>query len=149
MKPITTWILIANGARARILEHKALGAGIKAIKGMEFFDEKLSTSDIMADKSGRAFASVGNSRSAIELKTDPVAKREAEFALILAQTLNKKYQSKAFNRLIIFAAPNALGDLRQSLNNDVSNNIIAEITKDLTKVPNDEIAKHLKDVMLI
>ncbi len=149
MKPVTTWILIANGARARVLEHKSNSTSLKAIKGMEFSDEALSISDIMADKAGRAFASVGASRSAMVQRTDPVAKREADFINLVADNLNKKYVNNGFDRLVIFAAHNAMGDLRKALSVELNNAIIAEIPKDLTKVPNNDIAKHLKDVLLV
>ncbi len=149
MKPITTWILIANGARARILEHKALGSGITALEGMEYSQQSLSSSQIMADKPGRAFSTAGTARSAMQPSTDPVAKREADFAHNLAEILNDKFSIKAFDRLAIFAAPKAMGDIREALSENIKTAIIAEIAKDLTKVPNDKIAKHLEDVMVV
>ncbi|VAW18780.1 hypothetical protein MNBD_ALPHA12-2305 [hydrothermal vent metagenome] len=149
MKPVITWILIADGARARILEHKGLGSGVAALKGMEFSAERLKSSEIMADKPGRAFASNGASRSAIEPKTDPVAKREADFMAMLAGVLNEKQTSAAFDRLVLIAAPRALGDLRKSLSEPVREIIYAELAKDLTKTPNDKIGKHLEEVMVV
>ncbi len=149
MKPVITWILIADGARARILEHKGPGSGVAAVKGMEFSAEKLKPSDIMADKPGRAFSSAGVSRSAIEPKTDPVAKREADFMAMLAGVLNVKHNSAAFARLVLVAAPKALGDLRKALGEPVRKIVHAEIAKDLTKTPNDKIGKHLEEVMLV
>ncbi len=149
MKSANTWILIANGARARILEHKSAASGIKPMKGMEYSNETLSSSEIMADKPGRAFATTGNARSAMQPRTDPVAKRELDFMRMVAEILNDAYSDKSFDRLVIFAAHKAMGDLRPALNEGVLKAIIAEIPKDLTKVPNDEIAKHLEDVMLV
>jgi protein required for attachment to host cells len=149
MKPITTWILIANGARARVLEHISSSHNITAVKDMEYSQESLSSSEIMADKPGRAFSTAGTSRSAMQPATDPVAKREADFAHGLAEILNDKFSKKAFNRLVIFAAPKTLGDIREALSENIKTAIIAEIAKDLTKVPNDKIAKHLEDVMVV
>ncbi len=149
MKPVITWILIADGARARILEHKGPGSGIAAIKGMEFSAERLKSSEIMADRPGRAFSSTGKSRSAIEPKTDPVAKREADFMAMLAEVLNAKQNSAKFARLVLIAAPRALGDLRKYLSDSVREMVHAEIAKDLTKTPNDKIGKHLEEVMLV
>ncbi|MCF6303482.1 MAG: host attachment protein [Devosiaceae bacterium] len=149
MKPVITWILIADGARARVLEHKGPGSGLIAIRNMEFSSEKLTASDIMADKPGRAFASTGNARSAIEPRTDPVAKREADFVRMLAETLQDPLAKSRFDRLILVAAPRALGELRKALSTPLTQSVYAEIAKDLTKVPNDQIAKHLKQVMVI
>ncbi len=149
MKPFTTWILIANGARARVLEHKGLGSGVSAIKGMDYSQIALSSSEIMSDKPGRAFSTAGTSRSAMQSPTDPVAKREADFAQMLADVLDDKFSKKAFDRLVIFAAPKAMGDIRDALSEATKTAVLAEIPKDLTKVPNDEIDKHLKDVMVV
>ncbi len=149
MKPVITWILIADGARARILEHRGPGSGLAAVKDMEFSWEKLSASDIMADRPGRAFASTGEARSAIEPRTDPVAKREADFVRMLAGVLRDPAADASFDRLVLVAAPKALGELRKALSSPVSQSVYAEIAKDLTKTPNDKISKHLKDVMVI
>ncbi|MCF6344479.1 MAG: host attachment protein [Devosiaceae bacterium] len=149
MKPIITWILITNGYRSRVIEHSAVGSGLKEVKGMELSDEVLSMSEIMADKPGRSFSTAGTSRSAMQQRTNPVDKREADFIRLVADNLNKKFSNKGFDRLIIFASPSSMGDLRKVLSEDLQNTIYAEIDKDLTKVPNDQIAKHLKDVMVV
>jgi len=150
MKPVITWILIADGARARILEHKGPGSGVSAVDGMEFSAEKLKSSDIMADKPGRAFSSQGASRFAIEPKTDPVAKREADFMAMLAGVLEeKKNNATVFDRLVLIAAPRALGELRKALSNSIREIIYAELAKDLTKTPNDKVGKHLEEVMVV
>ena len=132
MKPVITWILIADGARARVLEHKGPGSGIATVNGMEFSAEKLKSSDIMADKPGRAFSSQGARRSAIEPKTDPVAKREADFMAMLAGVLEeKKNNGTPFDRLVLIAAPRALGDLRKALSEPVRKIVHAEIAKEI------------------
>ncbi len=149
MKPATTWILITNGARARVLGHKTIGTKLYEVEGMEFSDDVLSISQIMADKAGRAFISMSPARSAMQPKTDPVAKREADFIRLIAYILDEKYRNNCFDRLVIFASKRAMGDLRKMLSEDVKGAIIAEISKDLTNVPDKEIEKHLKNVMLI
>ncbi len=44
---------------------------------------------------------------------------------------------------IIAAPPRTLAELRQSFNADVRERIIAELDKDLTRIPVEEIKKHL------
>ncbi len=149
MKPATTWILITNGARARVLGHKSIGSELYEVEGMEFSDDVLSISQIMADKAGRAFISMSPARSAMQPKTDPVAKREADFIRLIADILDTKYRNNCFDRLVIFASARAMGDLRKTLSEEVKGVIIAEITKDLTKVPDKEIKKYLENVMLV
>jgi protein required for attachment to host cells len=149
MKPLTTWILIADGARARVLENTGPGKGVAEVAGLEFADEHLRSSDIMADKPGRAFSSAGEGRSAMEPSTDPVQKRQSDFARRLAETLEKKRRQKAFDRLVLVAAPAALGHLRSALTPQLREAVSGELAKDLTKVPNPDIPKHLMGVLAV
>lgn len=147
MKPTITWVLIADGARARVLEHKGPGKGLREVRGLEFSDEHLRSGDIMADRPGRSFSSSGHDRSAMEPKTDPIDKREADFVAKLAEVLDKKLSEGAFDRLILTAAPHALGDLRKVLTPQLQAKVAAELAKDLTKIPNQDIIKHLDGLL--
>lgn len=149
MKATKTWILIADGARARVLENTGPGKGVNEVDGLEFSQEPLQNKDIMTDKPGRAFSSVGHGRSGMEPPTDPADKREADFVANLANVLDKKLQKGAFDRLIIAAAPQALGNLRKALSAQVQDKVHAELAKDLTKIPNDEVHKHFEDVLAV
>lgn len=149
MKPKTTWILIADGARARVLQNTGPGKGLAEVKGLEFAQDRLKTQDIMADKPGRAFASAGHGRSAMEPPTDPVEKREADFVADLARVLDAQFAEGAFDRLIVAAAPTALGTLRKAMTPRVGAVISAELPKDLTKIPNADMGKHLEEVLAV
>lgn len=147
MKPKITWVLIADGARARILQHKGPGLGLEALDGMEFSDERLQARDIMADKPGRSFNSGAPGRAAMEYSTDPVAKKEADFASQLARALKEHLDHGDYEQLVLAAAPKTLGNLRQLMPKQVQSTIEAEIPKDLTRVPNDQIEKHFEKVL--
>ena len=69
MKKIITWILIADGTQARVLEHTGPGKGLVTIKGLDWSIPPLQTQDINADRPGRSHSSVGSGRSAMEPKT--------------------------------------------------------------------------------
>lgn len=149
MKPVITWILIADGARARVLEHAGPGKGLSEVNGLEFSQERLQGKDIWADKPGRSFNSVGAGRAAMEPPTDPVDKREADFVGMLADVLDRKNRDGAFDRLIIAAAPQALGDLRKAMSPQLQAKIETEIAKDLTRIPNDDVVKHFSGVLAV
>ena len=88
MKPIVTWIVVADGGRMRIFENDGPGKGLAQVKGLAVEDEHLTDQDIEADRPGRSFASVGHGRSAIEPHTDPVEFRETAFAGRIADLLD-------------------------------------------------------------
>lgn len=149
MKPTVTWILLADGAQAKVFSHSGPGSGLTPVTDLQFEDETLKARDIMADRPGRSFASAGHGRSAMEYSSDPVAVRETRFVKSVADAIERKFQQSAFSRLIIAAAPAALGDLRDALSEGVKAAVIAEMPKNLTNLPTPELEKHFDDVLVV
>lgn len=149
MKPIRTWILIADGARARVLENTGPGRGLHAIDGLSFERDCPPTHEIVDDREGRSFSSVGPGRSAMEPTSDPRRLLKRDFVRGLAQMLGDGLQSDRFDRLVIVAAPQALGDLRAALPEGVRSKVVGELAQDLTKTPDHELAAHLEKVLAV
>jgi len=150
MKPTITWIVIADGDQAKVFEHEGPGKGLRAIKDLQFEQEHLKAQEIMADKPGRAFSSAGpGARSSMEYSSDPVAVRERRFVERLADMLNEKQQQGKFDRLVIAAAPAALGDIRPALSDKVKETILAEMPKDLTNVPTQKLGQHFEGLIAV
>jgi protein required for attachment to host cells len=147
MKPTRTWVLIADGARARILQNDGPGKGLHEVEGCVFHGDHAATHEIMSDREGRSHTSVGPGRSAIEAHSDPHRELKKKFAHQLADVLASRLRSKAYDRLVIVAAPSALGDLRAAISEQVRAKLTGEVAKDLTKTPDGEVAGHLKDVL--
>ncbi len=149
MKPIRTWILIADGARARIVENDGPGKGLAAVPGMVFEGEHGATHNLVDDREGRTHASVGTNRSAIDARHDPHRQLKKDFARHLAETLASADARKSFDRLVLVAAPVMLGDLREQLSEHVKAKVVGELAQDLTKIPNSEVSSHLTNVVAL
>ena len=149
MKKTVTWILIADGTQARVLEHNGPGKGLQAVDDLMFEQTPLKASEIMADRPGRSFSSVGHGRSAIEPSSDPVAVRERRFVENVAEELERKRQQHAFDQLIVVAAPTALGDLRPAFSKGLRDSIVAELPKDLTKLPTAQLGQHFDGLLVV
>jgi protein required for attachment to host cells len=67
----------------------------------------------------------------------------------LADVLDERHQAGAFQRLVIAAAPAALGDLRPALSDEVRETILAELPKDLTNVPTPKLAEHFNGLIAV
>ena len=147
MKPTRTWVLIADGARARILENLGPGHGLTARDGLVFHGDHSATHDLVSDRQGRSFSSHGPGRSAIEAHTDPHRDLKTKFANRLAEALTNGLEQNAFDRLVIVASPVTLGDLRSVISDRVRAKVVGEVAQDLTKLPNGEIATHLQHVL--
>lgn len=93
-----------------------------------------------SDQPGRAFASAGGVRSAME-EVDWHTIEENRFAREVAQALERVVRERKVKALVIAAPPRTLAELRQALHADVKSRIIAELGKDFTKHPVGEIEK--------
>lgn len=146
MKPTTTWILIADGGRARLFANRGPG------KGIEPLDETLTadhrpTHEIVEDRLGRTYESKGAARHAIAPHSDPHRELKRRFAVSLAEMLDKQRMQHAYDRLVLVAPPTVLGDLREALSEPVRGLLRAELDKDLTKIPFSELPEHLAAVL--
>ncbi len=136
MKAKTTWILIADGARARVLRNAVFDIEADGeVNDIVFEIEHKQLRDIMSDRPGRSFASVGARRSSMEYRSEPVKDQEARFADMLLEQLDRRLRNREFDRLAIIAEPRMLGVLRQRISPTLRQTIFAEVAKDLTKMP--------------
>jgi protein required for attachment to host cells len=149
MKPVRTWILIADGGRGRIVENAGPGRGVRPANGMEFEAELPANRDIVSDRPGRTVESVGYARHSKEEPTDPHRELKRRFATMLCSVLERKLAEKAFDRLILVAPAATMGDLRAALSEQVRARVSAELVADLTKVPINKLDQHLADVIAL
>lgn len=147
MKPVRTWIIVADSARARIFENTGPGKGISELEEHALEVELKPSGDIDADRPGRSFDSAGQGRHAMEPTTD--ANRQAKKQIVgeIAALLEKSYQRKSYDRLVLVAPPATLGDLRQGLGKTLSGVVYGELAKDLTKLAKDDIVGHLEEIL--
>ena len=143
MKPLRTWALIADGARARIVENSGPAHGWTAVDGLVFQSDHSATHDLVSDRQGRSFSSHGPGRSAIEAHSDPHRELKTRFAQRLADMLAHELEKASYTRLVIVASPVTLGDLREAISPQVRAKVVGEIAQDLTKIPNSEVGGHL------
>lgn len=149
MIAVKTWILIANGTHARVLLHGGIGHKLVEVPGMKISRPHLSAKEIMADKPGRTFDSKGSGRHAKEYHSSPEREQSKKMANELAVRLETKLRRGEYDRLILVAAPELLGHLRDAFPKSLTKVLHAELTKDLTQIADDKIAKHLSDVIAI
>jgi protein required for attachment to host cells len=145
MKPVRTWILIADAGRARVLQNLGPGKGLTPVDGMASEASLPATHDMMTDRQGRGHESANPAHHAIEPKTDPREQLKHHYLAAQAQHLDRSLGADAFDRLVVVAPPHALGLLRSAFTHRLKAAIKAEIAKDLTKTPDHELASHLED----
>lgn len=143
MKPQRTWVLIADAGRARVLENTGPGSGLRIVPGQSLENRIPSGHDLVSDQAPRAHDSLGPARHAMTGSEDPRRKEKRHFAGELADALDHGARQGAFDRLVLVAPPQILGDLRTALSPRVKEKVVSEVAKDLTKTPDRDVAGHL------
>lgn len=144
-KPII-WVLVADAARARLFQVEPRQTLTPAL-AEELIGTNLRSREIASDRPGRTFDSGGQGRHAKEPPTDPARHAQGEFARDVVRLLEDKRTSHAFERLIVVAPPQFLGDLRGLMSPQLEDMVSAELAKDLSKLPVHELQDHLRDVL--
>jgi protein required for attachment to host cells len=136
------WVVVADGAKALILENTGDGMHPN-LKTREVHEqESAKTHEQGTDAPGRSVNSVGNRRSAME-QTDWHEQEEQRFLADLAKRLDAAVTAGETKSIVIVAPPRALGVLRQAYSNGLRGALKAEVDKDLIKMPVHEIEKKL------
>ncbi len=143
MKKITTWIVVADGARAHIVKNEGPGKGLAAVMAHDFAAPHPPSRDFGADKPGRVFESSNGSRHSVEPRIDFHTYEKTRFAKDISEVLEKAAARKAYDRLVLVAPPKTLGVLRNALGPESRSRIRGELGKDLTHLGIRELSGHL------
>jgi protein required for attachment to host cells len=144
MKPVRTYILIADGARAHLLLSEGRGKPLTEAPGSDLRQTLKPDHELHNDRPGRVHESANVARHAIE-RDDLHRRKKERFAQSLAKDLDKRLANSEYDRLVIAAAPETLGVIRSALSEKVRSVVLGEVAKDLTKIPNQQVRLHLRD----
>jgi protein required for attachment to host cells len=141
-----TWVVVADGMRARILRWEG-GDRFGQAMDHDLYDAAVHgfSRDLKSDAPGRAFDPGSGARHAIEPRHDPHEQEKVRFGGQVASVLDDAAARQAFDRLILVAPPKALGILRAALSERVRKCVTGEVNKDLVRTPVHELASHLRD----
>lgn len=145
----TTWVAVADGEKGLLFRNDDTDQQplLTVLRKEEI--ENPSQGEQAANRRGRMQdnGAGGVQRSAVE-DTDWHELGKERFAKDFAEILNKAVLKNAFDRLMLFAPPQAMGRLRDELRDDVRDKLVLEETSDLTNHPVEEIeqkiAEHFK-----
>lgn len=142
MRPARIWILVADGQKARFLASERRNEDpAPALPDMVVPNPP--TREQGTERPGRIHESVGARRSAYEPPTDMHRQAKRDFAKAVAEALLVKTRENAFDKLIVVAPPETLGDLRAALAPEVKAHLIGERAKDYTALTAREIKEQL------
>jgi protein required for attachment to host cells len=142
-----TWLLIADGSRAKVLESLGAHETPREIEDMTLTIDLPKSGELLADRPGRTFDSVGAGRHAKENPTDPHRHLKRSFAGRMVDELRRAMLARRFDRLILVAPPAFLGDLREEMPKELKAKVADEIALDLTNAPKEQLLARVKDIL--
>lgn len=146
-----TWIVVADGARARFLSPAEDGKTLVPARTADMVsaESRRHTRDLVSDKPGRSFGSSrGGVRHSFEAPHDYHKLEKHKFSAALAELLDGACERKEFDQLVLVAPHRSLGELRGLLSDRVQRCIRQEIAKDLTGVTPSMLWRHLRPAVL-
>jgi protein required for attachment to host cells len=142
MKKARLWYVIADGGRARFVSRDDNGA-FRTV--LSFVAAKLHerSHDLGLDRPARVRESAGPARHAIEPRRDLHAAAKEDFVKLVADQLDDEHRRGQFDKLMLIAPPGILTELKKALSQPVAQQVVNDLQKDLTKVPDHDLAEHL------
>lgn len=130
MLPNNTLIVVADGRAARFFRNAGSESGLR-----------LRQDDVMsidaADESGP---------SGVQPQDNDVD--EAAFAKVLSDRINQAALQHRFDHIVLVADPSTLGEMRPQLHKEVQARMKAEVAKDWTNMPQNDIEKALDQLRI-
>ncbi len=141
--PHDALVFVGDGRKALFLRNAGDDKIVDLRTERVFAEDNPPTHEQGTDRPGRGFASAGTGRRSAMEETDWHHLEEHRFVARVAKALEGVVRERSVPAIVIAAPPKALADLRTALHADVKAKIVAELGKDLTQYPVDEIERHL------
>jgi protein required for attachment to host cells len=141
LRPAKTWIVVADGARARFLTFANGRGKATTIPGQIFSSPAPPTHELGRSRPPRAVESVGHHSHGIEPRVDLHENLELEFLKGVVRRIEEAYEMEAFEKFVLVAPPKALGHLRTLLDQRLKAHMLIDVDLDLTKHTDEEISR--------
>jgi len=147
MKKIRNWILVADGQRAQVYQSEGWGHGLHPVEGTHFEGKSAASHKLGTDKPGRVYSHAQGRASAVGESDSLHRAAKEHFVKSVAGLVDKASHENAFDRLVVIAPPEALGEIRATLSDQTKKKIVHELHKDLTHLPLPELQKQLSELI--
>jgi len=145
-------IIVADRAEARFYDADRADSKLRLAAEMTDPGAHLRDRDYKSDRPGRVFdhAAGGGRRGAVSHhdtggERKPRKREAGLFARRIVDVLTRAQQEDCFDRLVLMAAPEFLGDLRNAMPKSLSAMVAVEIRKDLVRQDERAIRRRLPE----
>jgi protein required for attachment to host cells len=143
--PHDAFVFVGDGRRALFLRNEGNELHLNLKTERVFEDINPPTHAQGSERPGRVSKALNSGQRSTVEPVDWHHIEEHRFAGTVAAAMERVMRERKAPALVVVAPPKTLGDLRGAFHPDVRSRVIAEIHKDLTRHPVDDIEKHLND----
>lgn len=140
---MSTWILVADRARARLFGLHQGGRGLDEIGDFLNSEGRAAGRELSSERPPRTHDRFGPGRHAIEPQTTPREKTAEHFARQLDAVLEHGRVDHQYEDLVLIAPAQFLGALNAALDEQVRARVVAAIPRDLTAADPERILEYL------
>ena len=138
-----TWILVADGAKARLFAVAEKDRSIIEIEDRVHPEGTASGRELLQDRPPSTHDRFGHSRHSIEPHTSLRQKSAEVFARELSDVLERGRLDRRYREIVLIAPAHFLGTLKAALNKHIRACVTAELPKDLTQADARTILAHM------
>jgi protein required for attachment to host cells len=138
-------IVVADQAEAIFYDAASLRARPIEVGRISDPVAHLHNRDLMSDRPGRSYESVGGQRHAIAREDDPRRREAVRFAKRISRRLDDARRKDEFDELVVVAGPPFLGMMRGELSRPTRQRVVHEIHKDLVHSPVESLQRHMPE----
>ncbi|MBI1181173.1 MAG: hypothetical protein GC201_11495 [Alphaproteobacteria bacterium] len=148
MKKPRDWYVVADGGRARFLTRREDTVAFDTFLELNAPSLHAPARHLGTDRPGRAHESASSTRHAIQPRMDPHQVAKRDFVREVARIANEAGAHGEYDRLFIAAPPRVLAELLDDLEVNADWRLGGILRKDLTHVPEADLASHLEDMKM-
>jgi protein required for attachment to host cells len=148
----TTWVLVANGERARCFERRTEDHAL--IELADFVHPQSHTGgtagpgDVSGD-AGKGHGRTGHAGTQFEPHTEAHAKERGSFASELAAFLNEGVRANQCDRIVLIASTAMVGEIKPRLNSVAEKALSTTVTSDLTRYTGPELKERVDHALAL
>jgi protein required for attachment to host cells len=138
------WLVVANAARARVLEMSDKGDNYVHVADLVHPESRQKAAELGGDKAGHVTSGKhGTGSSEYRPRTDVHEREHEQFAHELAHMLNGGVASGRCAGLVLVASNPFLGHLKAQLDTQARNHVLRTVASDYTALDDRELAQRL------
>ena len=145
MKPVKTFVILADDRQARFLVNEGVGMGLHQIGHLEGGDRE-EIAPGFAQRRGRGQAMGETARHAMEPRTSEEDLRREVFAAKVTGQAVALWVAVGYDRLVLAAPARMLAELRARLPGPMTDKITVALAKDLLHVALEDLPDHFEKV---